>query len=290
MRTDLAIAICTRNRADRLRQALCAIGCIDTPRPWELIVVDNGSSDDTQAVLARFAHDFPRPLKVVYEREPGLGRARNRAWQTSSSDVIAFTDDDCYPSPDFAQKVLECFEDSRLHFLGGRILLFDPTDFPITVQLKEERLEIPPRSFIPAGLIQGANFAVRRDVLEAVGGFDPHLGAGTPFPFEDVDVLSRASAAGYVGAYDPRPVVFHHHRRKRGREVDKLIESYDIGRGAYYFSAILDARRRYTYARRWIRLSYRRVRLDGDVRTVLNELRGAAAYASHRLCERLWGG
>jgi hypothetical protein len=54
----------------------------------------------------------------------------------------------------------------------------------------EDRIDIEPLSFVATGLIQGANFAIRRDALESVNGFDDDLGAGTPFPREDVDVLA----------------------------------------------------------------------------------------------------
>ena len=97
-------------------------------------------------------------------------------------------------------RIVGCFEEASLGFVGGRVLLFDPTDFPITIQELDHRVEIEPCAFVPAGLIHGANFAFRREVLEAIGGFDPGFGAGTPgFACEDVDAVARAAAAGWWG-------------------------------------------------------------------------------------------
>jgi GT2 family glycosyltransferase len=145
-----------------------------------------------------------------------------------------------------------CFdEDARLGYVGGRILLFDPTDYPLTIQESPARNEIAPGDFLPAGLIQGANLAARREALASVGGFDGRLGAGAWFPCEDVDVLARMSARGWRGAYDPRPVVYHHHRRKTRDEADRLMRQYDRGRGAYYAKCILNPALRGAYARNW---------------------------------------
>jgi GT2 family glycosyltransferase len=88
------------------------------------------------------------------------------------------------------------------------------------------------------GHVQGANMAFRRDVLQAIGGFDPLLGAGTPFPCEDLDAASRASQAGWKGGYFPAPTVHHHHRR-RTADVAPLLRSYRYGLGAYFASLLL---------------------------------------------------
>ena len=84
-----------------------------------------------------------------------------------------------------------------------------------------------------------------RLVLESAGDFDERLGAGTPLQCgEDVDALARVSALGFPGAYDPRPTVFHHHRRSKPEEVDRLMAGYDVGRGAYFAKALMHRRTR----------------------------------------------
>lgn len=281
----LSVVVCTRSRAPQLRACLERIGRLSGTAPWELVVVDNGSTDETAAVLRQFRRVSPHLLTVVEEPRPGLGRARNRGWRAAAGELIAFTDDDCYPADDYLNQIVACFEDPRLGFLGGRILLFDPTDLPITIQELDQRVEIDPKAFLRAGLIQGANFAFRREVLEAIGGFDDAFGAGTPFACEDVDALARAAALGWRGAYDPRPLVYHHHRRKTRDEAMQLRRVYDAARGAYYMKSVIDSAMRGRYFRSWMR----RIVAQRPRRTI-RELRGALAYLRERRRRRVTPG
>lgn len=291
---ELSVVLGTRNRADALKVTLGHYSKIASKTPWELIVVDNGSSDATGDVLAEFAALSTVSLRALREGRVGVCRARNTGWRAARGWLVAFSDDDCYPSQDFVDGVLQNFLESNLGYLGGRILLYDPQDFPITIQPKEERVELPPRCFVESGLIHGANLVVRRDVLESVGGFDEWMGPGTKLPSgEDVDLVNRASAAGYSGAYDPRPVVYHHHRRRTDAQVAALIRGYNLGRGGFFMKAILDPSRRALSSRQW----YWRTFLpacrsrEAAVKCLL-ETRGAVRYLFQRCAGELesrWG-
>ena len=271
---EISLVLCTRNRCSRLRSTLGWIERLRFPLPWEVVMVDNGSTDDTWQVLSGFQGRCEGSVVLAREPVPGLARAHMRGLATSSGRLVVLIDDDCYPEPDFLLAVHTCFEEEpRLGFLGGRIVLHDPEDLRMTIQLLDERREIPPGSFVPAGLIQGANMAFRREALEEVGGFDVRLGPGTRFNCEDVDVVARVSAAGWRGAYDPRPVVRHHHGRKTPAEARALRRSYDHGRGAYYVRCLLDRRLRRESARFWLR-SWR----ESSRARTRRELVGAARY------------
>ena len=249
---EIALCICTRNRAASLTRCLEHVASLETDRPWELVVVDNGSTDDTPAVLEAFGARLPQ-LRVVHEPTPGLGRARNSGWRASSAPIVAFTDDDCYVEPDYLDRTLAVFsEDSGLGFVGGRIELWDPSDAKVTIAPWTSPKAFPARSFIAAGSFHGANMAFRRTALEATGGFDPRFGSGTPFACEDIDAAAGVLWADYRGAYDPRPVVHHHHGRKHD-EVRKLGADYDRGRGAYYMKQLLSRGRRWAYGKAWAR-------------------------------------
>lgn len=244
----ISLVICTRNRANQLALCLKSLLQIECDYPWELVIIDNGSTDNTSNVIEQFQGFFSGQSTMLVEDTPGLARARNRGWRAASGEIIAFTDDDCYPDIKFLQNYIECFaEDSRLGFIGGRILLYDPTDYRITIQESEEQQKIPACSFINPGLIQGANFACRKEALESVNGFDNLLGAGTDFPCEDVDILARMSGVGWSGLYDPRPLVYHHHQRKTEAEADQLRLEYDKGRGAYYAKCLANSVLRRAY-------------------------------------------
>ncbi|HET6420074.1 MAG TPA: glycosyltransferase family A protein [Geobacteraceae bacterium] len=248
---DLSLVICTRNRGPYLLQTLRSLAELRDAADWELVVVNNGSTDDTGEIIERFRPRFGRPLAVVDEPRPGLGRARNSGWRRTRGRVVAFTDDDCYPAHDYLRKILECFEGNDIGFVGGMVLLHDPTDYPITIQTLDRPVDLQPGEYVPAGLIQGANFAFLRSALEAVGGFDDRMGAGTPFACEDVDILARLLGRGIKGAYSPRPLVYHHHRRKTDEEASRLSRAYDYGRGAYFAKCLLDPALRKVYAKQF---------------------------------------
>jgi len=269
---QLSLVMCTRNRAPQLAESLRSLTRLQYPAPWELVIVDNGSNDETQDVIKSYRESFF--LKTVIEPRAGLGRARNRGWTMSRGDMVAFTDDDCYPAHDFLSSVVRCFEeDSRLGFIGGRILLHDPEDYRVTIQEKACRQDLSPGEFLPPGLIQGANFACRRAALESVDGFDDRFGTGALFPCEEIDVMARMLARGWSGAYEPRPLVYHHHRRRTKKEAFRLMGQYDRGCGAYYLKCILNPELRTVYLRNWCRLVRRQ-----SVGTTARELAAGAEF------------
>jgi glycosyltransferase involved in cell wall biosynthesis len=244
----VSLVMCTRNRAASLDSCLQALVRLKADTPYELVLVDNGSSDNTAAILAEFASRQQMPVVLVSEPRPGVSQGRNAGIKAAKGDVIAFTDDDCYPAEDFLTAITQCFQDNTLGFLGGRVLLFDPADLPITIQPLNRVVTLPASTYIQPGLIHGANFAFRREVLDRIGGFDIHLGPGTRcMAADDTDLLQRASAAGFLGLYSPTPVVHHHHRRQTAKDEHRILRAYSISRGAYFLKGLTspDTRRLY---------------------------------------------
>ena len=142
-------------------------------------------------------------------------------------------------SEDYIDAMISAFENPEIGFVGGRILLYDQSNIKLTIQESEDYLVLLPRTFVAAGTVQGANMAFRRAILDQIGGFDENLGAGTSFACEDIDAVAALLWKGITGAYDPRPLVYHHHGRKTKREASDLRKTYDKGRGAYYAKYIL---------------------------------------------------
>ena len=251
---EISLVISTRNRAPQLDQALESYARLEYEGPWDVVIVDNGSTDATPQVLAAFGRRFRGNLRLLQHGRPGLSGARNVGWRAARGAIVAFTDDDCYPQPDYLMRIRRCFSEPRYGFVGGRVLLYDPLDYPITIQLCDRRLELPPACFIAPGQIHGANFAFRRQVLEAIGGFDERLGAGTKYQSaEDTDALARASASGWWGLYDPGPTVSHHHRRRAGKDIQRMRKAHGIGTGAYFMKCLANPHLRGPYLRRWPR-------------------------------------
>jgi glycosyltransferase involved in cell wall biosynthesis len=279
----VSLIVCTRNRASRLAVCLEHLARLQAPPGgWELVLVDNGSRDETGKRITEFARQVDFSVIHVHEPRPGLGRARNTGVARARGDILVFTDDDCYAQPDYLIQMCRVFDESRPGYAGGRITRHDPTDDPATTKDVPTAEEFPPHAFVPAGAIHGANMALRREVIEAVGGFDPLLGAGAPLRAgEDLDLLSRASWAGWAGVYDPRPVVAHHHGRKPGKDVARVKRAYDQGCGACFAKALLDPRRRSVYLRRWLWTIRYRLR-RGMVAQPAREVAGAVRYLAHR--------
>jgi glycosyltransferase involved in cell wall biosynthesis len=240
--------MCTKNRASALGECLRALHGLKSKQSYELILIDNGSSDDTPEILKKFANEAVTAVKLVFEPRPGVCRGRNAGIKVACGELIVFIDDDCYPTENFLQSIEQCFQDPSIGFLGGKVLLFDPADLPITIQTLNHVVNLPPYSYIKPGLIHGANFSFRKDVLDQIGGFDTHLGPGTACrAADDTDLMQRASVAGFAGQYNPSPTVFHHHRRQTPEEELKILQAYAISRGAYFMKGLLDSRTRHLF-------------------------------------------
>jgi glucosyl-dolichyl phosphate glucuronosyltransferase len=107
---SISVVICTYNRADRLRLALDAL-CTQTlsPQSFEILVVDNASTDDTAALCTFYKEKLPQ-LHYLFEPVQGLSRARNTAWEEAKSPYIAYLDDDAIPCDDWIESILLTFE------------------------------------------------------------------------------------------------------------------------------------------------------------------------------------
>ena len=212
-----------------------------------------------------------------------LSDAKNQAIAAARSEILAFTDDDCYPRSDYLRALADVFQANDVGVVGGRVVRHDPTDANVSIRDDDTPATIEPGTFVYPGTVHGANLALRREVLAATGGFDPLLGPGTPcVAAEDIDLVARAVWAGWRARYDPGPVVSHHHGRKPGEEADRVRRGYDYGRGAYYTKFLLNSRARRVYLRGWYELSRRGPRAVARQR-VRRELAGGGRYLRQRL-------
>lgn len=233
MRPLISLIICTKNRCEQLTTCLNHINEISSKLPWEAIIVDNNSTDQTSLVIQQFICTFPGAAKGVFESKPGNGVGRNTGILLAQGEIIAFTDDDCYVAPDFIDQMWAIFQDKCVGYASGRVLLHDPNDAKITINESPVANLYSSGVCLPVGLIQGANMAFRRVALNQAGLFDPIFGAGAKFAGEDWELAIRVSFCGWSGGYFPGPTVSHHHGRKLA-DVPKLLRFYAIGEGAVY--------------------------------------------------------
>jgi glycosyltransferase involved in cell wall biosynthesis len=283
----ISVVVCTRNRLESLRRCIQAFKAIKTEHEWELIIVDNGSSDGTDAFLSSLPVRINNgQIRATFEPKRGLAAARNKGIKQATGEIIAFTDDDCYVAEDYIDAVLMAFANSDVSFAGGRVLLHDPTDLPITIREGQERLTLMPNTFLSPAAIQGANMAFRKSTLNLIGGFDECFGAGTGIAAEDTVALAAAMWSGASGIYDPKIVVYHHHGRKTRDVARALWKTYDKGIGAYFAKFILRPDSRSAYLRAWLDIFIRNLveaRLNIKsyfvlVRQLIRQLDGALLY------------
>lgn len=273
----VSLIICSRNRAQALERCLRALERSDVKEvSSEVVIVDNASTDTTADVIRSFSQNAGFPVRTAFEPRVGLSYARNAGVGTARGEILAFTDDDCYVSQRYFAACVQAFSSQEIDYCGGRILPFSEEDSRYGYNEDNVFKLIPAGSFIRAGQIQGANMAFRRSLIDRIGVFDPMLGAGTPFRCEDVEYVSRASLAGFVGAHVPQLSVYHHHGRKLG-DIGELKRLNDFARGAYYAKRIGEGR--LGHVSFWAKETWQKRKH----RSFPQELRGALAYLKARI-------
>ena len=234
---QISLIVCTRNRAESLPVCLNSIeqaAVANRAVEVELLIVDNGSTDATAAVLLAWQKSTSVRCRVLPAEQRGLSHARNHGLEHATGKIIAFTDDDCTVARDYLTQVERAYAtDAGPALRGGRVELGDPRDLPFTI-----KTDLAPQRFTgghPGGFIHGCNLTMSRSALELVGRFDTRLGAGQPIgAAEDSDFVYRAHRSGVMVLYDPLIVVFHHHGRRDFAEVKLLQDVYNLGNGALY--------------------------------------------------------
>lgn len=289
---DMSVIVCTRNRSAALMLLLEHLQRLEVPPGvrWELVVVDNGSSDDTPALLASLETSLP--MRIVREAMPGLSRARNAGLAVARGQVLLFTDDDCVPDPKWLAAVYDEFRRApTLGVLGGRVELYDARDRPTTTRTSRERRRIA-ASFDLDGIV-GCNMSFRRSAFDAIGPFDVALGGGTGAGAgEDVDFVYRGLRADIQMEYTPDALVYHNHGRRTDAQVRDLTRAYTVARGALFCKYLLagDAailrriRQDLAFHRRAFVADVRRARFPASVFRHYAQLGAGAAYwIRHRL-------
>lgn len=242
---NVSIVVCTHNRGRHLSGLFESLTRLVVPSDvdWELVVVDNASTDNTRDICHAFAAGCQKRCRYVHEPNKGKSIALNTGISHADGDIIAFTDDDCVLSADWLLVLAQEFNaDPSLGVLGGRVKLYDSRDQPLTLTSGDRRVVYSSlRMLFPDPLIIGCNMAARKEVFCSVEPFDTRLGPGTEAIAEDVDFIHCAHKAGVKVAYVPNLVVYHNHGRQTDEEVRALVYKYHVGRGAFYVKHILRA-------------------------------------------------
>ena len=220
---DATILICTYNRAGYLAETLDSLAQIsaDPGFSWNVLVVDNNSSDRTREVVESRIASFPVPLRYLFEGRQGKSNALNTGMAASKASIIVFTDDDVQVAPGWLEAgVRPLLERADIDYTGGPVRpiwtgprpawLDETGNLGGTIAVKdhgpepfvfEERLKTP----------LGVNMAVRRRAIERVGGFRPDLGRNgkSLLGQEQAEFFYRTRAAGVRGLYVPAMILDH---------------------------------------------------------------------------------
>jgi glycosyltransferase involved in cell wall biosynthesis len=217
---SISIVICTYNRLACLQDAVGSIVAqLDDSPEAELIVIDDGSTDATEAWMERIC--AAPTARLHYRRQPnaGLSAARNLGWQLARHAWVAFLDDDAIAPPGWLTAMVLACEGApaNVGVIGGPIRLKWSAPKPrwLTPSLEEWLTSFDPdimaANATDAPLFRGANMVCRRDALARHGGFSTQLGRkGTSLlSREECDLDARFRAAGLVSRFEPVPWVWH---------------------------------------------------------------------------------
>ena len=193
----VSIVIPTRNRSGLLARTLVALAQQSVAGTFEVVVVDNGSTDDTLAILEAARRDYPMlQLRWTHENRKGPGSARNRGLLHARGEFVLFTDDDCLPENNWVEVIVRTFA-AQPDLVGVEGLTYTYVDF------------VSPFLHFPAndgGVYPTCNVAYRAAIVRSVGGFD--VAAFPNCSAEDVDLGYRVLERGPI-AYQPEARVFH---------------------------------------------------------------------------------
>ena len=240
-RSLISVVLCTYNRAQSLGKTIESV--VEQTMPpsleWELLVVDNNSSDETRQVVEDFQRRYPKRIRYLFEAQQGISYARNTGVHAGQGEIFAFIDDDETADPDWLQNLTANlfsggwigaggrvvpqwngyrprWVSSKNSFICGPLAMFDP-------DTQGDQLTEPPF---------GANMAFRREVFDLYAGFRTDLGRSGKglLSGADTEFGRRVMAAGARLRYEPTAVTHHPVDKARVKKMYFLIWWFNKGR------------------------------------------------------------
>jgi glycosyltransferase involved in cell wall biosynthesis len=199
----VSVVVCSYNGGRTLEQCLRSLQSLDYPN-YEVILVDDGSTDHTREIAAR----FPEVI-TIHQPNQGLSVARNVGLRAATGSVIAYTDSDCFADPNWLSHLVYQLECSGAAAVGGPNLTPDDGRLAACVAASPGQPTHVLVSDQEAEHIPGCNMAFRREALERIGGFDPRYRTAG----DDVDVCWRLQHEGEWISFAPGAFVWHHRRQ-----------------------------------------------------------------------------
>lgn len=225
--TQVSIIIPTLNNAKYLKNALISVQNQTFPKDgYEIIVVDNGSTDNTRQVTEQIITAYPtHQIRYIYEPEPGLLSGRHRGAKEAKGQVLVFVDDDIEADKGWLAAIMDAFQDSSVHLVGGPSMPDYESEPPAWIErfwtqheygrwcgslslldFGEQIREIDPL------FVFGLNFAIRKETLFEVGGFHPDCIPKHLQRFQgdgETAVSIKTREKGLKTVYHPKALVLH---------------------------------------------------------------------------------
>lgn len=251
---SVSVIIPTCNRVELLVEALQSLVKLEYPRKkLEIIVIDDGSTDETRKEVKKLIKGFPFKLKYFYQEKKGISEAKNLGIRNSKGEIIVTTDDDCLFEKDWLKKLVKYFGSSDIGSVGGpdraynldsdlaKAISFAFSSFIGSGGIHGRFVKLRFGKFYP----MGCNTAILRQAIDKIGLFEPRLQPG-----EDTDLNHRIERAGYKLVYAPDAFVWHRSRSsfrglvrrfyKRGfARVEILRRHREYGELIYFLPALV---------------------------------------------------
>jgi glycosyltransferase involved in cell wall biosynthesis len=218
-RPEISVVVCTYNRAALLPRVVESLFAQKSDAAFEILVVDNNSSDDTPAVVASLQSKSPVALRYIHERRQGNAYARNTGVEQAHAPIIAFLDDDVIAGENWIDTIRSVFNrDSEISFIGGKVLPLWEIDPPrwltrahwaplALLDYGDDEKRIAGQT--PLGLLT-ANIAFRKELFDEIGNFSPALQRvkGSIGSMEDTEFLMRVCRSSKTGLYVPELITW----------------------------------------------------------------------------------
>jgi glycosyltransferase involved in cell wall biosynthesis len=237
----ISIILCTYNRCGSLPRSLRSVLRSQMPAAtsWEVLVVDNNSTDATPQVVNTVAAEHPGKVSYLFEPQPGKSHALNSAIRAAAGDILAFVDDDVVVEPEWLNRLTAPLADEQWMGSGGRICP-DWKEKPPRWLPFEDRYALAPLAAFDLGTGPGelreppfgTNMAFRKIAFEKYGGFRIDLGPrpNSQIRSEDTEFGARLLARGGRLWYEPSAIVYHPVLAERLQRSYFLAWWFDKGR------------------------------------------------------------
>jgi len=257
MSVEFSVIICTRNRAESLAKNLDSLLKLRIPDSltYEILVIDNGSSDGTRQTVEAYIEKYPDTFRYYFEEKEGISNARNCGVENARGDVLAYVDDDELVKDNWMQALRDAFvEQKDAIAIQGKIDLQKKVGhFPPWLR-PDDLCAIPYYNPSPVpsytDILMGGNMAIRKEAFRKYGLFDPHLGVGASGAYEETEFSLRLQEGGEKIFYQPGAIVFHEFH------VDRLCWDYlfmkqsQLGHSMAYLDVVLRQKKIDLFAKR----------------------------------------